>query len=70
VSQPEAVQSVCQDIAYNGGVHDLLNYPHMIAALAHGDLETAAQQCSVANPKLDESRYASLRAIIRSAIRN
>jgi hypothetical protein len=65
---PDPVQSVCQDIAYNGGLSGfLLGYPRMIAALAAGDLETAALECAVADPRLDASRYAPLRAIIRSA---
>lgn len=64
---PDPIQSVCQDIAYNGGVADLLNYPHMIAAFEKGDWETAAQQCTEKDPKLDASRYAPLRAIIRAA---
>jgi hypothetical protein len=64
---PDPVQSVCQDIAYNGGIHDLMNYPHMIAALAKGDLLTAANECTEKDPKLDASRYAPLRAIIREA---
>lgn len=64
---PDSVQSVCQDIAYNGGIHDLLNYPHMIAAFAKGDLATAAKECTDHDPKLDASRYAPLRAIITAA---
>lgn len=64
---PDPIQSVCQDIAFNGGVTDLLNYPHMLAALEKGDWETAAAQCTDKDPKLDASRYAPLRAIIRAA---
>lgn len=64
---PDPVQSVCQDIAYNGGIHDLMNYPHMIAAFARGDLLTAANECTDKDPKLDASRYAPLRAIIKAA---
>ncbi len=64
---PDSVQSVCQDIAFNGGIHDLMNYPHMIAAFAHRDFVTAANECTVADPKLDASRYAPLRAIIKAA---
>lgn len=64
---PDPVQSVCQDIAFNGGVHSLLAYPHMIAALAKGDLAAAANECTEKDPKLDASRYAPLRAIIRAA---
>src|SRR5256885_1513486 len=43
-------QSVCLDIAFNGGIHGLLNFPHMIAALAKGDWATAAAECKVTNP--------------------
>lgn len=64
---PDPVQSVCQDIAFNGGIHDLLNYPHMIAAFEQGNLDAAANQCTVADAKLDQSRYAPLREIIRAA---
>lgn len=63
---PDSVQSVCQDIAFNGGVHDLMNYPHMIAAFAKGDFNTAANECTEKDPKLDASRYAPLRALIRA----
>lgn len=65
---PDSIQSVCQDVAYNGGVHDLLNYPRMIAAFEKGDWEEAAAQCTDKDPKLDASRYAPLRAIIRAAV--
>lgn len=63
-----ARQSVVLDIGFNEGMHGLLGYPHMIAALALKNWEQAAQECSVANtdPKLDASRYAPLRAILRT----
>jgi hypothetical protein len=64
---PDAVQSVCQDIAFNGGVKDLLGYPKMIAAFEAGDMNAAAAQCTEKDPHLDATRYAPLRAIIRSA---
>lgn len=64
---PDPVQSVCQDISYNGGVKDLLGYPKMIAAFEAGDMNAAAFQCTEKDPKLDASRYAPLRAIIRAA---
>lgn len=64
---PDPVQSVCQDIAFNGGIHDLMNYPHMIAAFARGDLTAAANECTDKDLKLDASRYAPLREIIRAA---
>jgi len=58
-----ARQSVCLDIAFNGGLHDLLNYPHMIAALSKSDWEKAASECTVSNPKL-QGRYQQLAQII------
>ena len=57
-------KSVVVDIAFNQGVNGLLHYPHMISALATGNWAEAAQQCSVANPALDASRYAPLRALL------
>lgn len=59
-------QSVCLDIAYNEGVAGLLHFPHMIAALSAGDWAEAARQCTVADTKLDLSRYSPLRALILS----
>ncbi len=56
--------SVFLDIAYNGGIHNLLGYPHMLAAAAVGDWVTAASQCTEKDPKLDASRYAPLRALL------
>lgn len=56
--------SVFLDIAYNAGLHGLLNFPHMIAAAANGDWATASAQCAVANPTLDASRYAPLRQLL------
>lgn len=65
---PDPVQSVCQDIAYNGGEKGLLGgYPHMIAAFERGDLLGAAAECTEKDAKLDASRYAPLRAIIKAA---
>lgn len=64
---PDPVQSVCQDIAYNGGLAGLLKYHKMIAAFQIGDLTAAANECAVADQKLDASRYAPLREIIRAA---
>ncbi len=58
--------SVFLDIAYNGGLHDLLGYPHMLAAAAKGDWATAATECTDKDPKLDASRYAPLRALLLS----
>ena len=59
-------KSVVLDIAYNNGVNGLLHFPHMIAALGKGDWSTAAMECAVANPQLNESRYAPLRRLILS----
>jgi hypothetical protein len=56
-------QSVCLDIAYNDGVHGLLGFPHMIAALDKGDWATAAAECKVSNPEL-ASRYAVLAQLL------
>jgi lysozyme len=58
--------SVFLDIAYNEGLHGLLNFPHMIAAAAAEDWSGAAEQCAVADPILDVSRYAPLRALLLS----
>lgn len=49
-------QSVCLEIAYNGGLHGLLAFPHMLAALARQDWASAATECHVQNPELAE-RY-------------
>ena len=56
-------QSVCLDIAFNNGTHGLLNFPHMIAALAKGDWATAAAECKVTNPEL-AGRYAKLAQLL------
>jgi hypothetical protein len=56
-------QSVCLDISFNGGVHDLLAYPHMIAALSRQDWATAATECTAVDPRL-KSRYQNLAAIL------
>jgi lysozyme len=56
-------QSVCLDIAFNGGINGLLAYPHMIAALAKGDWTTAAAECNVKQPEL-QSRYSALQRMI------
>jgi hypothetical protein len=58
--------SVFLDIAYNSGLQGLLKYVHMIAAASAGDWAAAAAQCAVADPKLDASRYAPLRALLLS----
>jgi len=57
-------QSVCLDIAYNGGEQGfLLGFPHMIAALARQDWPTAATECHVEDPKL-AARYAALAQLL------
>jgi hypothetical protein len=67
-AQPVIVQSVCQDIAYNGGVHGFLSgYPKMIGCLELGDLNGAAAQCRTSAAHLDQTRYAPLRALILTA---
>lgn len=65
---PPGVQSVVIDIGFNEGLHGLLGFPHMIAALAKDppDFVTAAAECSIVktNPTVDAQRYAPLRAIL------
>jgi len=56
--------SVFLDIAYNGGIHDLLGYPHMIAAADKGDWVTASKECTDKEPLIDKSRYAPLRELL------
>jgi len=56
-------QSVCLDIAYNAGVHGLLGFPHMIAALSRQDWQNAAAECKVTNPEL-AGRYAVLAQLL------
>jgi hypothetical protein len=58
--------SVFLDIAYNGGIHDLLGYPSMLHYASMGDWQNAAAQCTEKDPKLDHSRYAPLRALLLS----
>jgi lysozyme len=58
-----ARQSVCLDIAFNDGLHGLLNFPHMIAALAAKDYTTAAKECKVTEPEL-AVRYEKLATIL------
>ena len=56
--------SVFLDIAYNGGIHDLLGYPSMMHYAAMDDWVNCAAQCTEKDPKLDASRYAPLRQIL------
>jgi hypothetical protein len=58
--------SVFLDIAYNGGIHDLLGYPSMLHYASIGDWPNASAQCTEEDPKLDASRYAPLRALLLS----
>jgi hypothetical protein len=60
----ESQLSVPLDVAFNGGVHGLLNYPHMLAAWLKKDWVEAAAQCAVKDELLDKSRYAPLRQLI------
>lgn len=59
----EPRQSVCLDIAFNGGLHGLLNFPGMIAALGRKDWPAAAAECHVTNPEL-AGRYTALAQIL------
>ena len=63
-------QSVFIDVAVNEGLHGLLRFPRMLAAIpaaiATGDWNTVAVECAVEDPRLDISRYAPLRAILLS----
>jgi lysozyme len=60
-----ARQSVCLEIGFNQGLHGLLKYPRMIAALTRQDWEEAAKECDVADPKL-KPRYERLAQILRT----
>lgn len=56
-------QSVLLDLAYNAGVHGLLHYPQMLAAIERKDWTEAARQCTTSNPKL-QGRYEALSRIL------
>lgn len=60
-------KSVFLDIAFNGGLHGLLGFPHMLSAAATGDWEVAASQCQVTNPEL-KGRYAKLAELLRTGV--
>lgn len=64
----DARKSVCLDIAFNQGMHGLLDYPHMIAALADQNYPEAAAQCTVSPSSLPGviKRYAALAEILRT----
>lgn len=59
-------QSVFLDMAYNGGVHGLLHFAHMLAAAEMNNWPLASKECSVLDVKLDTSRYAPLRQLLLS----
>jgi lysozyme len=52
-------QGVCLDIAFNAGLHGLLAFPHMVAALSRQDWPSAATECHVEDPEL-AGRYEKL----------
>jgi lysozyme len=60
-------QGVCLDVAFNDGLHGLLGFPNMIAALSRKDWITAQSECHVQNPELQE-RYATLAKILLTGI--
>lgn len=59
----QARQGVCLDIAINDGLHGLLAFPSMIAALSRQDWATAQMECAVTNPEL-KGRYDNLGRIL------
>lgn len=60
-------QGVCLDIAFNDGLHGLLGFPNMIAALGQKNWITAQSECHVTNPELQE-RYDALGKILLTGI--
>lgn len=65
---PDPIQSVCQDIAYNGGVHGLLEYVQMIACFERRDwIGGAAALLDSAAARQLPARYNALAEIVRSA---
>lgn len=59
----EVRQSVPLEIAFNAGLHGLLGYPHMIAALEHQDWLVASKECTSNAPEL-KGRYDKLSKIL------
>ena len=62
-------QSVCLDVAFNNGLHGLLEFVHMLSALAKQDWEGAAAE--LLNSKaanLLPARYQSLANILRTGV--
>lgn len=62
-SLDEPRQSVCLDIAFNGGIDGLLGFKHMIEAIKIKDWPEAARQCHVINLEL-APRYEALAKIL------
>jgi lysozyme len=61
-------QSVCLEIAFNGGLHGLIaGFPQMIAYLEAKDWANAAAQCHVKNPEL-ASRYTALAHLLLTGV--
>lgn len=60
-------QGACLDIAFNDGLHGLLGFPNMIAALGRKDWITAQSECHVQNPELKE-RYDELATILLTGV--
>ena len=60
-------QGVCLDIAFNDGLHGLLGFSKMIAALGRQDWVTAQSECHVQNPELQE-RYDALAKILLTGV--
>jgi len=60
-------QGVCLDVAFNDGLHGLLAFPKMIAALAQRDWVVAQSECHVTNPELQE-RYDALGKILLTGV--
>lgn len=56
-------QSVLLDMAFNGGLHGLLAFPHMLAAISRQDWASAAAECHVENPEL-AGRYEKLSQLL------
>lgn len=63
VNANDVRRSVFIDMAFNGGLHGLLSFPHMLAAAAQNDWATAASECKVQEPEL-AGRYAALAKLL------
>lgn len=68
----DARKSVFLDIAFNQGMHGLLDYPHMIAYAAEGNWTGASAQCTVApsEPAGVQARYRVLAEILQTGTNN